>query len=138
MPAGKRTMTKEHKEALARGRESGRAVRAYLNALEASRPKRGRKVTTETLAARLNDTNEKVNDEQDPLRRLNLVQQALDIEAELERRGGDAGPDLPTLEEAFVKYAKSYAESKGISYAAWREIGVAPAVLKDAGITRSS
>jgi hypothetical protein len=135
--APKRTMTAEHKAALAKGRESGRAVRSYLQALEASRPKRGRKVTTETLTARLNEANEKVNTEADPVRRLNLVQQALDLEAELERRGGDDGADLPALEKAFVKHAKSYADAKGISYAAWREIGVSPAVLKAAGISRS-
>jgi hypothetical protein len=133
----KRTMTAEHKAALAKGRESGRAVRAYLEALEASRPKRGRKVTTETLTARLNDTNEKVNAETDPLRRLTLVQQALDIEAELERRGADSGPDLANLERDFVKHAKSYGAAKGISYGAWREIGVPSKVLKAAGITRS-
>jgi hypothetical protein len=135
--AQKRAMTAEHKAALAKGRESGRAVRAYLSALEANRPKRGRKVTSEALAARLNETNDKVNTEVDPLRRLNLVQQALDIEAELERRGADNGSDLPALEKEFVEHAKSYAASKGISYGAWREIGVPPSVLKAAGITRS-
>ena len=119
-------MTNEHKQALAKGREAGRAVREYLNVLESNRPKRGRKVTTETLIERLNDTNEKVNAETDPLRRLNLVQQALDIEAELARRGGDDGPDMAALEKAFVRHAKSYSQSKGISYAAWREIGSHP------------
>jgi hypothetical protein len=47
MAVPKRTMTTEHKEALAKGREAGRAVREYLAALEATRPKRGRKVTPE-------------------------------------------------------------------------------------------
>lgn len=137
MAAPKRTMTPAHKEALAKGRESGRAVREYLAALEATKPKRGRKVTIETLNVRLNDTNEKVNAEADPLRRLLLVQQALDLEAEIERRGGDSGPDMKALEKAFVKSAKQYSTSKGISYAAWREIGVAPDVLKAAGISRA-
>ena len=132
----KRTMSDEHKAALASGRESGRAVRSYLAALDANKPKRGRKVTTETLTTRLNDVNERVNAEEDPLRRLNLVQQALDIEAELARRGADNGADLPALEKAFLKSAKAYSDSKGISYAAWRELGVAPSVLKAAGISR--
>ena len=132
----KRTMSNEHKQALAKGRESGRAVREYLAALEATKPKRGRKITLETLTARLDGTNQKVNEETDPLRRLLLVQQALDLEAEIERRGGDDGIDLPALEKAFTKHAASYSTSKGISYAAWREIGVTPAVLKAAGINR--
>jgi hypothetical protein len=132
-------MTAEHKAAMARGREGGRAVRAYLEALEAHRPKRGRPVaTTETLTARLSEVNERVNSETDPLRRLHLVQQALDIEAELERRGADDGTDLDALEKDFVKHVKSYSTSKGLSYSAWREIGVAPRVLKDAGLSRSS
>jgi hypothetical protein len=130
-------MTTEHKAALARGREAARAVRDYLAALESNRPKRGRKVSVEALAARLNETNEKVNAETDPLRRLNLVQQALDLEAELERRGGEDGRDTVALETAFVKHAKSYADAQGISYSAWREIGVPPKVLAAAGITRS-
>jgi len=136
MMAPTRRMTDEHKAALAKGREAGRAVRDYLTALESNRPKRGRKVATETLVERLNTTNDAVNNEEDPLRRLNLVQQALDIEAELARRGGDTGPNLAALEKQFIKYAKTYSESKGISYAAWREIGVTPAVLKAAGIAR--
>jgi hypothetical protein len=137
MPTPKRTMTNEHKAALAKGREAGRAVREYLAALEATKPKRGRKITLETLNARLDSTNDKVNEETDPLRRLLLVQQALDLEAEIDRRSGDSGVDLPALEKAFAKHAKAYSESKGISYQAWREIGVAPGVLKAAGIARS-
>jgi hypothetical protein len=132
----KKTMSVEHKAALAAGRESGRSVRNYLAALEASKPKRGRKVTTETLTKRLSDVNDKVNAEDDPLRRLLLVQQALDIEAELERRGADTSVDLSALEKAFVKSAKAFSDSKGITYTAWRELGVSPSVLKDAGITR--
>jgi hypothetical protein len=33
--------------------------------------------------------------------------------------------------------AAEYGQRKGISYAAWRELGVSPAVLKRAGITRA-
>ena len=44
---------------------------------------------------------------------------------------------MKALEKAFVKHAKAYSDSKGISYAAWREIGVTPEVLKAAGITRA-
>ena len=37
-----RAMSEEHKAALAEGREQGRVVRRYLEALESQRPKRGR------------------------------------------------------------------------------------------------
>jgi hypothetical protein len=41
------------------------------------------------------------------------------------------------LRKAFVKAARPYSKSKGISYGAWREVGVPADVLRDAGITRS-
>ena len=46
--------------------------------------------------------------------------------------------DLSGLEADFVAVAKEYSQRKGISYAAWREVGVEPAVLKKAGVTRSA
>ena len=46
-------MTDEHKAALERGRQEGRAVRDYLEALRASKPKRGRKRTPDSINARL-------------------------------------------------------------------------------------
>jgi hypothetical protein len=36
-----------------------------------------------------------------------------------------------------VEYAASYGARKGITYAAWREVGVPVSVLKAAGISRS-
>src|SRR3546814_5647187 len=46
-------MSDEHKAALAEGRNQGRAVRRYLEALEAHKPKRGRKRTAESIQKRL-------------------------------------------------------------------------------------
>jgi hypothetical protein len=45
----KRAMSKQHKAALAVGRAEGLAVRRYLDALEAHKPKRGRKRTPESI-----------------------------------------------------------------------------------------
>jgi hypothetical protein len=42
MATAKRTMTKEHKEALAVGRTENTAVKHYLNALSESAPKKGK------------------------------------------------------------------------------------------------
>jgi hypothetical protein len=50
----------------------------------------------------------------------------------------DAKVDLSKLEADFVSTAKDYGQRKGISYAAWREQGVAPEVLRRAGISRSA
>ena len=71
----------------------------------------------------------------DPVKRLQLIQDRLDIQSELESSENKA--DLEGLEVDFVQTAKGYSERKGISYAAWRELGVDAAVLKKAGISRA-
>ena len=130
----KKTMSPDHKEALALGRAEGRAIRAYLEALESNRPKRGRKRTKESIRSRLEVIAAEL-ESADPLKRLQLAQEELDLTEELERM--DQGTDLQELETEFVKVARSYADRKGISYAAFREVGVSAAVLKEAGISRS-
>jgi hypothetical protein len=135
MAAKKSQMTDDHKQALAVGRAEGRLVRAYLEALESSRPKRGRKRTKESIARRL----ERIDAElemADPLKRLQLTQEQLDLSVELEQM--DSGVDLARLEADFARVAKGYAERKGITYAAFRQIGVPAAVLKKAGISRAA
>ncbi len=78
-----RLMTDEHKAALARGREEGRVVRRYLEAIDR--------------------------------------RDAVEIEA---------------LEAEFIEVAGPYSERKGLSYLAWRAVGVQPRVLRAAGIPR--
>ena len=126
-------MSDTHKAALAEGREQGRAVRRYLEALEAHKPKRGRKRTRESMQKRLTAIDERLASA-DPLTRLHLVQERMDLERELAM--GDNGVDLAELEEAFVASAEPYGRRKGITYTAWREAGVDPAVLRRAGIRR--
>ena len=127
-------MTDEHKAALAAGRSEGRAVREYLEALRSNKPKRGRKRTPESIAKRLAAIDGEIN-EADPVQELRLVQERLDLEAEL--AGSGQSVDMGQLEAAFVKVAKSYSARNGFSYAAWRTIGVEASVLKKAGIARS-
>jgi hypothetical protein len=128
-------MSKDHKEALAVGRAEGRSVRAYLEALDSSRPKRGRKRTKDSINSRL----AKIDDEleaADALKRLQLTQERLDLIEELGTM--DTGVDISELEAEFTRVAKGYAARKGISYAAFRQIGVPAAVLKKAGISRAA
>lgn len=131
----KPSMSDAHKAALAEGRNQGRAVRRYLEALEASRPKRGRKRTPDSIRKRLAAIEDELADA-NPVRRLQLVQERLDLNAELST--GDDAADLNALEADFVKAAKPYSERKGISYAAWREMGVPASTLTAAGISRGS
>ncbi|HEX9258586.1 MAG TPA: hypothetical protein VF855_03550 [Acidimicrobiales bacterium] len=112
----------------------GHAVRRYLEALEANKPKRGRKRTPDSIQKRLDGIENELADA-DPVARLNLVQERMNLLEELGRM--QAKVDMSALEDEFVKAAKAYSERRGISYAAWREIGVQPNVLTKAGIKRS-
>lgn len=128
-------MSAEHKAALAKGREEGNAVRAYLEALAASKPKRGRKRTEASVRKQLESVEGELNDAS-PLNQLHLTQKKMDLEAELETFNAPV-VNLDALEKDFVKAASGYAERKKISYAAFRSVGVSPAVLRKAGISRS-
>ena len=131
----RRSMSDEHKAALAEGREQGRAVRRYLEALERHRPRRGRRRTSESVERRLAAVEERL-EAAGPLDRLHLVQERMDLQAELAGMDGD-GVDLNDLEEAFVGGAAQYGARRGITYAAWRAAGVSPSVLRRAGIGRA-
>ena len=136
-PRKRRTapLTDEHKAALAEGRSQGRAVRRYLEALESHRPKRGRKRTPESMKKRMEKIDQDLQSA-DPLTRLHLVQEKIDLQQAIE--ASSTTVDLSALEDEFVAAAGPYSERKGISYAAWREMGVSAAVLKRAGIGRGA
>lgn len=132
--ANQREMSQTHKDALAKGRTEGRIVREYLEGLRATKPKRGRKRTAETVEARLQNVAIELMDPS-PMDELLLIQERRDLEAEL--KSMDQKVDMTALEDVFVGVAKSYSTSKKISYASWRDVGVDAAVLKRAGIARS-
>ena len=129
-----RSMSDSLKEALAIGRDQGRAVRRYLEALEANKPRRGRRRTAEGMQKRLAGIEERLASA-DVLSRLHLAQERMDLEAEL-AASGDGGVDLEALEAEFVQAAGPYSARKGITYDAWRMAGVEPRVLKAAGLSR--
>ncbi|MDQ4132821.1 MAG: hypothetical protein M3179_06340 [Actinomycetota bacterium] len=130
-----RSMSDEHKAALAEGREHGRVVRRYLEALESHRPKRGRRRTPESINKRLASIEARLATAE-ALSRLQLVQERMDLQRQLEQTDGD-GTDLQELEAAFIEVAAAYGERKGITYEAWRSVGVEPRVLRAAGVSRS-
>src|SRR3954451_605710 len=100
----KSPMSAEHKEALAVGREQGRAVRRYLEALEAHKPKRGRKRTPESMQKRLDVIEDKLQSA-DPLTRVQLIQERMDLQNELASK--QDAIDLAELGEEFVVAAAS-------------------------------
>jgi uncharacterized protein YicC (UPF0701 family) len=131
---GSRTpMSDEHKAALAKGRMEGRVVRDYLEGLRATRPKRGRKRTAETVQRRLEAIDGELASAS-PIEELLLIQERRDLQAELAAKSNAI--DMEALEEEFVRVAKSYGDGKHISYASWRDVGVPAGTLKRAGISR--
>lgn len=95
-PKARTPMSDEHKTALAEGRDQGRAVRRYLEALEANKPRRGRKRSPESMRQRL-DAIETELPTADPLKRLHLVQERLNLQAALEN--SEAGSEVVELSD---------------------------------------
>ncbi|MGI9119984.1 MAG: hypothetical protein ACR2G7_07685 [Acidimicrobiales bacterium] len=132
-PRKKRVVSDDQKTAMAEGRAQSRLLAPYLEALETYKPKRGRKRTPESIDRRLAAIDREL-ERGNQMKRLSLVQERLDLLNERENLEQDV--DLSSYEETFVANAKSYGDRKGISYEAWRQLGVPPAVLKRAGISR--
>ena len=128
MPRGK--MTSQEKT-------ENKVVRDYLDALAANAPKRGRKRTAETVKARISSVSDAMG-EASATKRLTLVQERLDLKAELDSMNQSGSVDMDGLEAGFIKAAASYGGRRGISYAAWREVGVSAVTLKAAGIRRNN
>lgn len=133
--ATKKPMSDSHKAALAKGRSEGRIVRDYLEGLRATKPKRGRKRTPDTIEKRLAKIDDELTDAS-PIEELALVQERRDLQDELATMSNTI--DMTELETAFVEVAKSYSDSKKIAYASWRDVGVEANVLKRAGISRGA
>lgn len=128
-------MTDEHKAAIAAGRIEAAAVRDYLEALDSSRPKLGRRMSPEKLQERRTELGaELASGSLKPMKRLETLQAVRDIDAQLEAL--QAEPDMTAVEAGFVEHAASYGARKGIAYATWREFGVPADVLNKAGISR--
>lgn len=123
-------MSDEHKTALAEGRKQARAIKAYLTALQNRKP--GRPASKDGIEARLERVDAQLGESEDPLKAVELHQAKLDLEHELAAVG--EVENLEELEKGFVAHANAYSERKGISYTAWRQIGVPAATLRAAGV----
>jgi hypothetical protein len=105
------------------------AVAAYLTALRAPKVSARSRPNLEKRRVQIEQW---IAEELSPIREVELIQQRLDIDAQLARI--DQAARLPELEEAFVKVAASWAQRSGIRAAALREVGVPASVLKRAGL----
>ncbi len=105
------------------------AVAAYLTALRAPKVSARSRPNLEKRRVQIEQW---IAEESSPIREVELIQQRLDIDAQLARI--DQAARLPEFEEAFVKVAASWAQRSGIRAAALREVGVPASVLKRAGL----
>lgn len=124
-------MSTAHKKALANGRREGRTIREYLEILESTKPRRGRRRTPESIARRLSAINTTLR-KADPVTKVRLIQERLDLRTEL--AGMKTKSEINQAELRFVKVARTFSRRNGITYNAWREFGVPDSVLKKAGI----
>lgn len=127
-------MTDEHKAALAQGRAEARALKAYLAAATTPK-KRGRPITQQSLEERIAGLDKKVDAEDDPLARVELIQARIDAQKALDDM--ETAADIEALEAGFVEYAAGYSDRNGITWTAWREAGVPAATLRKAGIKQT-
>lgn len=130
----KSQMSNAHKNALATGRREGRIIREYLEIVEATKPRRGRRRTPESIARRLSAINSELRSA-DPVTKVRLLQERLNLRTEL--AGMKTKTEVSAAEAKFVKVARSFSTRNDITYDAWREFGVSDAVLKKAGIAKN-
>ncbi|MCY3863519.1 MAG: hypothetical protein OXG30_02780 [bacterium] len=127
-------VSEEAKAARAAGQAQGRTVSRYLTALDSTKPKRGRQRSTEKMQARVAELPDEIAHAK-PLKRVHLIQELMDLEAELAKE--EETVDISGVESEFIAIAAEYSDRKGISHAAWREVGVPASVLKAAGVSRT-
>jgi hypothetical protein len=134
----KKTMSDEHKAALAAGAKQSKAVKGYLKALKDS-GKKTKNRPEEDIAADMEAAKAIIKDDSAGV----LVQlmackdeAALETELRAAQSAGD-GSDWDALTKDFVAQAAAYGERKGITWSVWRKMGVAGDVLVDAGVKRT-
>ena len=133
--SGARTLSAAHKRALADGRAMSAVVDQYLAAVNTPK-RRGRKVSEATLRERLAGAQARLKTSKG-VDKVLAAQEVRDLRDRLARLSAGSGVDVKSLEDAFVKIAKSFGERRGLGYAAWRDAGVPADVLRRAGVART-
>jgi len=114
-------MTDQAKENMQLGAKAMRAIEAYLVYINQYKT-RGRPLSSESLENKIADE-------------ARLAQKVILI-AKLHEaiRREELAQEEEALKKEFVKYAPWFSEQHGVTYPAWREIGVSAFVLAEAGI----
>lgn len=120
--------SEESKRAMVEGRAQARVIDRYLEGLATRGDGRSRR-SPQRLEERLEELDAAIP-ASSGLKRLGLIQERMSLDAEL----AGMGESLDDLEADFVKVVESYSERKGITYQAWRAVGVPARVLAEAGL----
>jgi hypothetical protein len=114
------------------------AIRRYLQALDrkGTGHRTNPRQTVDTIDEQLDRLNARIDTTTSALKRLQLEQQVIDLRRT--KANLLAGDDMDALEAGFVEHVQAYSQRKGLSYAAWREAGVQPRVLRKAGMVGRS
>ncbi|MDP6214930.1 MAG: hypothetical protein QGI41_08335, partial [Acidimicrobiales bacterium] len=88
-------------------KSENKSVRNYLDAIDANRPKRGRKRTVESISDRVTAIEASLPGAS-ATKRLTLVQERLDLQAEIEALAAAGSVDMTSLEASFVNAAAAY------------------------------
>lgn len=118
------------------GKDRDRVVRRYLSALDAQRPGRTPAKTADSVHLRMHRIDTDLMSA-DPVQRLHLTQERIDLHSEHLRLLSNTA-DIAELEKAFVRVARGYGDRHGITYSAWRQVGVGADVLSAAGINSTA
>lgn len=116
--------------------EQERTVRRYLSDVEGGRAGRSAKRTADAVGNRITKVDELLVSA-DPLSRVHLTQERIELHAEYVRLTNGHQQERSQLERDFLRVVRSYGDRHGITYAAWRQVGVEAAVLEKAGIRKA-
>lgn len=118
--------------------DDGMIVRAYITFLRGNGASGARAVAREDVQENLARVERRLSafaSSGDPLTYIALVQERIALTQAAESL--EKLPSRAELEKHFIGVAAAWSEENGITYPAWREIGVPAAVLKEAGIPRT-
>ena len=132
-----RNFSDEHKTEIRTAIAQRGAVNRYLKSLEQIKSVRSNILSEERLQAKLAQAEEDMASASSVMDKLQAVQNRKDILAKIKQtqNASNITSEAEEAEAGFIQHAAGYAERKGISYKAWREVGVSAAALKQAGIS---
>lgn len=115
--------------------EARRAVAAYLDAIIAPRDRPATKESVGMVEGQLRRNRESAEKAMgQPLSRLKFLQVVIELEADLDGLTSQLMMSVDELEAGFVKHAQLYADRTDTSGEAFRRLGVADDVLRQAGL----